>query len=160
MRRPFFLALALAAVLAPAAASAEGVASCSEFKTGWRGAAVKLGLARSDLGFGAPDANGAEAVTKLAGIEGRVTCREGVLGRIELRSADDPAALETAVTSVLMGLDGAMDPGEARRAAATLRAEGGTGARGASSSWGPYELSWGPSAEVGRDEFVLDLAEN
>lgn len=137
----------------------DGPAACGEFRTSWSGALRKLGLVPSSPEFGAPDKNGVEAVQGIAGIDGRFLCREGIVGQLGLRAAEDATKLEQAVATVLVALDDKMSVEDATSIAAALKAESQGPKKEAMSPWGPYELRWSAaSAKGGR--FVLNLPEN
>lgn len=155
--RGMICGLALLAV-GPAAA-AEGVVPCVEFRTGWAGALAKLELAQAAPTYAALDASGTEAVQGLMGIEATFTCREGIVGHLRVRASGDPARLDRAAASVLIGLDREMTREAATATIAALRAEARP-TKPAASSWGPYELTLGRTMSDDADELVLDLAEN
>lgn len=154
------IALVLAvALIASASHAAEGPSVCGEFRTSWSGALRKLGLVKASPEFGAPNKDGVEAIQGIAGVEGRFHCREGIVGLLGLRSAEDTAKLETAVASVLMGLDREMTAENAAAMAAALKAESQGPKKEGMSPWGPYELVWTPQGATGA-RFVLNLPEN
>ena len=148
--------LALALLCAPPAFAAEGVVACGEFKSAWAGALAKLDLGRPP-GYGAPNQAGTEAFQGLAGLEGSATCRDGILGRFELRGTDE-GRFARAAASVLLGLDRDMSQENAASMVAALRTE--AKAKPATSSWGPYDLTLTAPKPGAAEELILDLPEN
>lgn len=154
------IALVLAAALiAPASQAADGPSPCGEFRTSWSGALRKVGLVKASPEFGAPNKDGVEAILGIDGVEGRFHCREGIVGMLGLRAAEDSAKLEMAVASVLIGLDREMSAETAAAMAAALKAESQGPKKEGMSPWGPYELVWTQQGATGA-RFVLNLPEN
>lgn len=149
----------LALLAATPAVAAEGVVACGDFRTAWAGALAKLDLAQTAPTYAAPDAAGSEAVQGLAGIEAKFTCREGIVGHVQVRAPGDLTRLDRAAAAILVGLDREMTPEAATATIAALRAEVRP-TKPAASSWGPYELTLGRALSDDADELVLDLAEN
>lgn len=143
------------------AAPTETLVDCATFRSGWGAAIRALDPGHGPIGYepSGDRRRGGDRVSGLVDAEGRLTCQEGKFTRLEVRSAagsgDEFAML---VAAVLISLDGAISPQDARRLAEAMRAEARPG-RDAQSSWGPYELSSGRTRD-GREEFVADHAEN
>lgn len=148
--------LVFAILFGSPALAAEGVVGCAEFKSAWAGALAKLDLGRPPS-YGAPNQEGAEPLQGLAGFEGSAVCRDGVLGRFELRGADE-ARFARAAAAVLLGLDRDMSPENAATMIAALRTE--AKAKPATSSWGPYDLTLTAPTPGVAEELILDLPEN
>lgn len=153
-----FLAAAALSLALVSAARAEGIVSCSDFKTGWQASMKKLALVSPSASFAAAGED--ERVGGITGIEAVLTCRDGALGHLEIAPTGDPKVLDKVVSSVLMGLDKGLTPDKAAAAANALRTESETRKSDAVGSWGPYELSWKLASATARSRFVLDLAEN
>ena len=153
--------LALAATLAFGAAPAvavEGVVGCGDFRAGWARALGTLDGAHPAPTYGPAASSGAEPIGGLAGIEGGLTCRDGLLGQLELASQRGPL-LDRATAAVLMALDRDLGQTQAIAMAAALKAESESTGKEAMSGWGPYELFWAP-LEGGRVRFTLNFPEN
>lgn len=155
----FRIALVLTAALtASVALAAQGPAPCGEFRTSWSSALRKLGLVPASPEFGAPNKDGVETIQGIVGLEGRFQCREGIVGMLGLRAAEDTAKLEAGVASIFLALDPTVSAEKAVSMASALRAEA-KGTQEATSPWGPYELVWSQQGSAG-GRFVLNLPEN
>ena len=159
----------LAALLSGSAGAAtDPVVDCEAFKTAWNTALQRAEPGRPDLAFeDLPGRVGESRVGNLPGIEARMTCREGKLGRLELgQVSGDPASgspadmarrLLAAAAAVLVASESELTAAPAAEIVTALRAEARAG-HDAVSAWGPYEVTYGRTG--GRETFVLDLAEN
>lgn len=140
------------------AARAEGMVTCTDFKSSWQSALKKLALSASGPSYVASGED--ERVGGVAGIEAVLTCRDEALGHFEMGPTGDAAVLEAAVASALMGLDRSLTREKAGSAANALRTEAEGRKVTATNSWGPYEFTWRPADATNPARFVIDMAEN